>query len=192
MKDYIDSLFQFIDNSPTCYQTIDQIGQRLTQVGYEKLSEKELWKMEAGGCYYVTRNDSSLIAFTIPKITGAEAKSSASMTLSQCRGFHIVAAHSDSPCFKLKENPELTMENHYLKWNVEKYGGMILSTWLDRPLSVAGRVVVQDKGELITKLVNIEKDIAVIPNVAIHMNRDMNKGMEYNPQTDMSPLVGSI
>ncbi|MGN1151051.1 MAG: M18 family aminopeptidase [Lachnospiraceae bacterium] len=192
MKDYIDSLFQFIDNSPTCYQVIDQIGQRLMQVGYEKLSEKELWKIEAGGCYYVTRNDSSLIAFSIPKITGAEAKSSASMTLSQCRGFHIVAAHSDSPCFKLKENPELTMENHYLKWNVEKYGGMILSTWLDRPLSVAGRVVVQDKGELITKLVNIEKDIAVIPNVAIHMNRDMNKGMEYNPQTDMSPLVGSI
>lgn len=130
-----------------------------------------------GKKYYVNRNDSAVIAFSVPK------KSS--------KGFHIVAAHSDSPCFKLKELPELTVEEHYLKWNVEKYGGMILSTWLDRPLSIAGRVVVKESDEMVTRLVNIDRNIAVIPNVAIHMNRDMNKGIEYNPQTDMPPLAGS-
>lgn len=188
MKDYIDSLFQFIDSSPTCYQAVEQIGKRLTQAGYRELSEKQLWKIEAGGKYYVKRSDSSVIAFAIPK-QSHERNTEGKMP--QFKGFHIVAAHSDSPCFKLKEKPELTVENHYVKWNVEKYGGMILSTWLDRPLSVAGRVVVRGQEGLVTKLVNIERDIAVIPNVAIHMNRDMNKGVEYNPQTDLEPLVGS-
>ena len=182
MKDYIDSLFQFIDSSPTCYQAVEQLGNRLALAGYQERFEKEPWKIEAGGKYYVKRSDSSLIAFSIPQSFCRELP---------VKGFHIVAAHSDSPCFKLKEKPELAVENHYLKWNVEKYGGMILSTWLDRPLSVAGRVVVRSRNELVTKLVNIERDIAVIPNVAIHMNRDMNKGVEYNPQTDMQPLVGS-
>ena len=195
MKDYIDSLFQFIENSPTCYQAVEQIKQRLAENGYRSLDEKTPWQIDAGGRYYVTRNDSSLIAFAIPGMKGAATMNgmeSPEAELDRCKGFHIVAAHSDSPCFKLKEKPELAVENQYLKWNVEKYGGMILSTWLDRPLSVAGRIVVQSGEELVTKLVNIEQDIAVIPNVAIHMNRDMNKGVEYNPQTDMSPLVGSI
>lgn len=178
MKDYIDSLFRFIDSSPTCFQAVDQIGKRLAQAGYRELSEKEPWHMEEGGKYYVMRNDSALIAFALPKGAG-------------WKGFRIVAAHSDSPCFKLKEKPELTVEEHYLKWNVEKYGGMILSTWLDRPLSIAGRIVVKEQDRLLTRLVNIERDIAVIPNVAIHMNRDMNKGIEYNPQIDMSPLISS-
>lgn len=178
MKDYIDSLFRFIDSSPTCFQAVDQIGKRLAQAGYRELSEKEPWHMEEGGKYYVMRNDSALIAFALPKGAGG-------------KGFRIVAAHSDSPCFKLKEKPELTVEEHYLKWNVEKYGGMILSTWLDRPLSIAGRIVVKEQDRLLTKLVNIERGIAVIPNVAIHMNRDMNKGIEYNPQIDMSPLISS-
>lgn len=177
MKDYVDSLFQFIDSSPTCFQAVDQIGQRLAQEGYRELPEKEIWRMEEGGKYYVKRNDSALIAFALPH--GAK------------RGFHIVAAHSDSPCFKLKEKPELVVENHYLKWNVEKYGGMILSTWLDRPLSIAGRVIVRSQDKLLTKLVNVKRDVAIIPNVAIHMNRDMNKGVEYNPQIDMPPFVGS-
>lgn len=103
-----------------------------------------------------------------------------------------MAAHSDSPCFKLKEKPELTAEKRYVKWNVEKYGGMILSAWLDRPLSVAGRIVVKEQGEMTTKLVNVERNVAVIPNLAIHMNRDMNKGVEYNPQIDMQPCVGGV
>ena len=104
----------------------------------------------------------------------------------------MVAAHSDSPCFKVKEEAELTAESHYLKWNTEKYGGMILSTWLDRPLSIAGRLVVRTGEGLQERLVQVDRDVAVIPNVAIHMNRDMNKGVEYNPQTDMAALVGDI
>lgn len=97
----------------------------------------------------------------------------------------MVASHSDSPSFKIKEMPEISVENQYVKLNTEKYGGMILSTWLDRPLSVAGRLAVCGGG---VRLVNVDKDLLVIPNVAIHMNRDMNKGVEYNPQTDMLPL----
>ena len=102
----------------------------------------------------------------------------------------MTAAHSDSPCFKLKETAEIAVDDLYLKLNVEKYGGMILSTWLDRPLSIAGRVVFRGEKGVESRLVNLEKDAAVIPNVAIHMNRDMNKGVEYNPQTDMEPIIG--
>ena len=104
----------------------------------------------------------------------------------------MVAAHSDSPTFKIKENPEIAVEEQYIKLNTEKYGGMILSTWLDRPLSVAGRVIVKENGEFVSRLVNIDKDLLMIPNVAIHMNRDMNKGVEYNPQVDMLPLYAGI
>lgn len=188
MKDYIDSLFQFIDNSPTCYQAVHQTGEHLTRAGYREISEKEPWRIKAGGKYYVKRSDSSLIAFFIPSQKAAKP---AEGKAAEYKGFHIVAAHSDSPCFKLKEKPELVVDNHYWKWNVENYGGMILSTWLDRPLSIAGRIVVRNGGEILTNLVNIKRDVAVIPNVAIHMNRDMNKGIEYNPQNDMQPLIGS-
>ncbi len=175
---YIGELFDFIDNSPTCFHAVENMRQELEAAGYQRLSEKCPWKVVMGGNYYVIRNDSALIAFSIPK--------------EGHKGFHIVAAHSDSPCFKLKELPELCVEEHYLKWNVEKYGGMILSTWLDRPLSAAGRVVVKGADGMVTKLVNINRNTAVIPNVAIHMNRDMNKGIEYNPQTDMPPLIGDV
>ncbi len=173
---YIEELFHFIESSPTCYQAVEQVGRRLDKAGYHALSEKEVWSLKKGEKYYVNRNDSSVIAFCIPK--------------GKPKGFHIVAAHSDSPCFKLKELAELTAESQYLKWNVEKYGGMILSTWLDRPLSIAGRVVIKGEKGLESRLVDINQNVAIIPNVAIHMNRDMNKGIEYNPQTDMAPLVG--
>lgn len=175
---YIEGLFAFIDNSPTCFHAVENINRELEQAGYQRLLERCPWEIAEGGKYYVNRNDSAVIAFSIPK--------------KEQKGFHIVAAHSDSPCFKLKELPELTGEEHYRKWNVEKYGGMILSTWLDRPLSIAGRVVVKKADGLTTKLVNVDQNAAIIPNVAIHMNRDMNKGIEYNPQTDMLPLAGSV
>ena len=148
--------------------------ERLKQNGFEKLSEKETYQLEAGKKYYVVRNDSSIIAFVLPE--------------KEAKGFRMIASHSDSPCFKLKENPEVTLENAYVKFNVEKYGGMILSTWLDRPLSVAGRVVVKEEENLITRLINFEENLCIIPNVAIHFNREINKGMEYNPQVDMQPL----
>lgn len=176
----LQQLFTFIEKSPTCFHAVSNLEKMLEGAGFQKLEEKNKWDISIGGKYYVNRNDSSIIAFTIPDCSFNEIK-----------GFHMVAAHSDSPCFKLKEIPENIVDKAYLKWNVEKYGGMILSTWLDRPLSVAGRIVGKTKEGLQSSLVNLDRDVAIIPNVAIHMNRDMNKGVEYNPQIDMQPLVGA-
>ncbi len=169
-------LLDFIKRSPSAYHVVDNIKNTLLEQGFEELKESEAWQVKSSKGYFVVRNDSSIIAFRMP----AKAP----------KGFHIVASHSDSPTFKVKEAAEIAVEEKYIKLNTEKYGGMILSTWLDRPLSVAGRVVVKgEDGKPQVKLVNIDKDMLVIPNVAIHMNRDMNKGVEYNPQVDMLPLM---
>ena len=169
-------LLQFIKKSPSAYHVVDNVKQALLEQGFEELKENESWQVKALKGYFVVRNDSSIIAFYMPAKTP--------------KGFHIIASHSDSPTFKVKENAEMAVEEKYIKLNTEKYGGMILSTWLDRPLSVAGRVVVKGKaGKIQVRMVNIDKDLLVIPNVAIHMNRDMNKGVEYNPQVDMLPLI---
>lgn len=173
-------MLEFIERSPSCFHAIGNVKQILKEKGYEEQKEQEEWQLCWGKGYYVTRNDSSLIAFRLPENPKKEGL--------PYHGFHIVASHSDSPAFKIKESPELLVEERYVKLNTEKYGGMILSTWLDRPLSVAGRVAVCQGKEIVTKLVDIDKDLLVIPNVAIHMNRDMNKGVEYNPQIDMQPL----
>lgn len=176
MENHLQKLFHFIDESPTCFHAVANLEKMLDEQGFVGLSERERWKLKTGGRYYVNRNGSSLIAFTIPK--------------EKPSGFHMAAAHSDSPCFKIKESPEIAVNDCYLKLNVEKYGGMILSTWLDRPLSVAGRIVVKDSEDLRSCLVDLKRDAAIIPNLAIHMNRDMNKGVEYNAQTDMQPIIG--
>ncbi len=173
-----EQLLAFIDSSVSCFHAVENIKKEAKQAGFMEVKEKEEWNLQAGGRYYVTRNDSSVAVMTLPT--------------DKIKGFHIVAAHSDSPTFKLKENPEMTVEEQYVKLNTEKYGGMILSTWLDRPLSAAGRVIVKEGESFVSKLVNIDKDLLMIPNVAIHMNRDMNKGVEYNPQTDMLPLYSGI
>ena len=176
MKEYTEcarEMLQFIDKSPTCFQAVKNIGDMLSVAGLAELREADEWKLERGKGYFVTRNESSVIAFRIPE---------------QLSGFHIAAAHSDSPSFKVKESPESTVEEHYVRLNTEKYGGMILSTWLDRALSVAGRIAVNGEKGIETRLVNVDKDLLVIPNVAIHMNRDMNNGVAYNPQVDMLPL----
>ncbi len=175
-KKNLQKLFTFIDESPTSFHAVANLEQMLEKKGFIRLTERERWKIKAEGKYYVNRNGSSLIAFTIPR--------------ERPSGFHMVASHSDSPCFKLKESPEIAADHFYTKLNVEKYGGMILSTWLDRPLSVAGRIVVRDSDGLRGCLVDLNRDTAIIPNIAIHMNRDMNKGIEYNPQTDMQPIIG--
>lgn len=176
----VKQLLDFIEKSPSSYQAVENVAKELEDDGYLALKENQKWELAYGGKYYVIRNDSSLIAFRIPA--------------KKPSGFHMIASHSDSPCFKIKENPEMTVENQYVKLNVEKYGGMILSTWLDRPLSVAGRVVVAEgtdkKQKIGTRNLAIKNDLFVIPNVAIHLNRDMNKGVEYNVQTDMLPLYG--
>lgn len=171
-----ENMLEFIQKSPTCFHAIASCRELLEAEGYREWKEEEEWSVEAGGKYYVTRNDSSLIALHIPEHTSI-------------KGFHMAASHSDSPTFKVKDGPTMQVEGHYVKLNTEKYGGMILSTWLDRPLSIAGRLVVKNGEELQTRLVNIDRDLLVIPNVAIHMNREMNKGVEYNPQIDMLPLL---
>lgn len=169
-------LLTFISQSPTAFQAIDVMCRKLLEDGFQKLSEQERWSLEAGGKYFVTRNHSALIAFSIPE--------------DETWGFHIMASHSDSPAFKIKENPEISIENAYVKLNVEKYGGMLMSTWFDRPLSVAGRIVVKEDGGLREKLVCVDRDFLMIPSLAIHMNREANEGYRYNAQKDLLPLYG--
>ena len=169
-----EKLLDFIEKSPTAFQAVDEMQKRLTENGFEVLSEKEYWKLIPGGKYLVTRNNSALIAFCIPE--------------KESRVFHIMASHSDSPSFKIKENPEIKVDNSYVKLNVEKYGGMLMAPWFDRPLSVAGRVIIRRNGGLKEKLVNIKRDLVMIPNLAIHMNREANNGVSYNPQKDLQPL----
>lgn len=198
MEDYRQTareMLDFIEKSPTCFHAVGNLVQMLERAGYRGLVEEEdwsradcvcAWKERADrepGRFYVTRNDSSLMAFQVPVKRKDQERPF-------WKGFHIAAAHSDSPSFKVKESPEIAVEDQYVKLNTEKYGGMILSTWLDRPLSVAGRLVVSTDSGLESRLVNLDRDLLVIPNLAIHMNRDMNHGIEYNPQTDMLPLFG--
>ena len=172
-----EKLLDFIEKSPTAFQAVDEMQKRLTENGFEVLSEKEYWKLVPGGKYLVTRNNSALIAFCIPE--------------KESRVFHIMASHSDSPSFKIKENPEIKVDNSYVKLNVEKYGGMLMAPWFDRPLSVAGRVIVKGKDGLEEKLVDIKRDLVMIPNLAIHMNREANNGVAYNPQKDLQPLFAA-
>lgn len=181
MKEYqrcSHELLDFIEESPSSYHVVYNISGNLKKDGFAELKESDVWNVRPGGKYFTVRNGSSIIAFKIPE-------------KESFKGFHIIAAHSDSPTFKIKESPEMEVDGKYIRLNTEKYGGMIMSTWFDRPLSVAGRVAFADENAengVTTKLVNIDKDLLVIPNIAIHMNREMNKGVEYNPQTDMLPL----
>lgn len=173
---HVKELFQFIENSPSCFHAIETIREKLNDEGFIELVEGRSWQIEKGKKYYVTRNLSSIIAFKIPE--------------NDFKNFHIVASHSDSPTFKIKENAEIEVNNKYVKLNTEKYGGMICSTWFDRPLSIAGRILVKEGNLVKTHLVNIDKDLVIIPNLAIHMNRAVNDGYKYNAQIDMLPLYG--
>ena len=173
---YINELKEFLDKSHSQFQSVDNIKNILLNNGFEQLKEGEEFNIEKGKSYFVMRNLTSILAFKVPS------------KLSEIR-FQAVAVHSDSPCFKIKENPCL-FENGYVKLKVEGYGGMIRSTWLDKPLSIAGRIVVDNGEKLESRLVDIDKNFAIIPNVAIHLNREINKGIEYNPQTDLCALIG--
>ena len=173
---YAEELFRFIKACPTAFHVVDSMKSLLDVAGYRQLLEGEAWELNEGGRYYVIRNGSSLIAFRVP--------------VGGFRGFQIMASHSDTPCLKIKENPEMTAENVYVKLNVEKYGGMICSTWFDRPLSVAGRIIVRTAEGITSKLVNIDRDLLMIPSLAIHMNREANDGYKIHAQKDMMPLFG--
>ena len=172
----VQELFDFIEQSPSCFHVIDNVKKELKNAGFEELCENKKWEIKEGGKYYVTRNLSSIIAFKVPS--------------KDFKSFHIVASHSDSPTFKIKDNPEQSVKGKYVQLNTERYGGMIYSTWFDRPLSVAGRVLVKTDKGVQTRLVNIDRDLLVIPNLAIHMDRTANDGMKYNPQVNLLPLFG--
>lgn len=170
-------LLSFIQKNPTAFHTVAAIRQALMEQGYQELLESRKWVLERGRCYFVCRNQSSIIAFQI----GAELS---------LPSFHIIASHSDSPYFKIKENAELYTGKKYTRLNTEGYGGMICSSWLDRPLSIAGRVLVRDENGISACLLNIDRDLVLIPNVAIHMNRSINDGFTFNKQVDLLPLFG--
>ena len=174
--DYNSKLFDYIENCTTPFQAVAHTAELLENAGCQRLCESEEWEIEPGKGYFVTRNGSSLIAFRVPK--------------SDFNGFMMTAAHCDSPSFKIKENAELAGENH-VSLSVEKYGGMLCSTWLDRPLSIAGRVLVNTEDGVKAVNVDLRENCALIPNVAIHMNRNANDGMSYNAASDMLPLYGS-
>lgn len=175
--DIANNLMKFIEKSPSAFHVVDNFSKNLDDAGFIKLNEKDKWKLFSGNKYYVTRNGSSIIAFCMPEEL-------------DFTNFQIAAAHSDAPAFKIKENPEIIKDNNYVSLNVEKYGGMLMAPWFDRPLSVAGRVIVKEGAALKPILVNVDRDLCTIPNLAIHMNREANTGVKYNQQKDMLPLIG--
>lgn len=171
MKDYFD----FLNKSVSPFHAVREAAMRLEERGFQKIEESEQWHIHKGGRYYVTRNESSILAFDVPE--------------GKPNFYHITASHSDSPTFRIKKNKVEGI--YYAKAEIEGYGGMIYSSWLDRPLTFAGRVVVKTPEGFTTRLVTADKDVFVIPNVSIHFNREINKGYSYNPQIDLQPLYGS-
>ena len=174
MDKSIQRLKNFLDTAHSVYHAVEALTKELEQQGYTRLMEQSSWELVPGGKYYLTRGGSALIAFRVPANTP--------------KGFLFSASHSDRPTFKLKENGELS--GKYTRLSTEKYGGMIIAPWLDRPLSVAGRVLVETQTGIESRLVDIHRDLLLIPNVAIHMNRAVNDGYKWNPAVDTLPLVG--
>ncbi len=170
----INQFLSYIQRSPSAFHAVEELKKQLSANGYTELNEMQAWAIEQGGKYFVTRNRSAVIAFQTPP-KGAH-------------HFQIVASHSDSPMFKLKANAEDVVCGQYVRLNTERYGGMIMSSWFDRPLGVAGRVLVQNGAKIETKLVDLDRDAAIIPNMPIHFNREVNDGYKFNAQSDMLPL----
>lgn len=176
MSENTKKLLAFLSSSPSCFHAVENLRELLTEAGYTELTETMRWKLHPGGKYFTTRNGSSILAFRVPE--------------GRIRGFMMAAAHSDSPGFKVKENAEKVSAG-CVQLDTEKYGGGLLATWFDRPLSVAGRLLVREDGRLVTRLVNIDRDLLIIPSVAIHMNRAANDGWKIQPNIDTLPLYGS-
>lgn len=172
-------MVEFIDKNPTAFHTVATIRDILLANGFEELLESRRWSVQPGRRYFVCRNGSSIIGFTVG-------------TQLEQFSFNIASAHTDSPTFKIKENAELRTGSKYTRLNTEGYGGMICSTWFDRPLSIAGRVLVKEAdGSIASRLLTIDRDLLMIPSVAIHMNRAVNDGFAFNKQVDLMPLFGS-
>ena len=181
-KKFSQDLIDFIYESPTSFQAVETSTKLLKDNDFKELLLDEKWNIDTNGKYYITKNSSAIIAFVVNSENIEK------------EGFRIIGSHSDSPTFRIKPNAEISVENTYLKLNTECYGGPILNTWLDRPLAVAGRVVLRSNNILkpVEKMVNINKPVCIIPNIAIHMNRTVNEGYALNKQKDMLPLVGLL
>lgn len=167
-------LLNFIDSSPTAFHAAANVCEILKKSGYEQLKECDTWKIERGGQYFLTRSGSSVIAFSVPD--------------DDYTGFMACASHTDSPCFKIKSNPELNSVNGLIRLNVEGYGGMIKESWFDRPLSVAGRIAVLTDTGIEYRLVNIDHDLMVIPSLAIHMGSPRSED-KVNIQNELLPIL---
>lgn len=169
----------FLDASPTPFHAVEQMSERLLAEGFMPLQESDEWALQAGGRYFLTRNGSSIVAWQMPASAALETS-----------GLRMVGAHTDSPCLKVKPNPELHKLG-YFQLGVEVYGGVLLAPWFDRDLSIAGRVsYVDPQGQLKQGLINFDKPVATIPNLAIHLDREVNQGRAINAQTFLPPLLG--
>lgn len=179
---FAKELIDFIYDSPSNFHVVENIKDKLNKKGFKELNIRDRWNIEKGGKYYIVKNGTAIISLVIGQGEIEE------------DGFRIIGAHTDAPTFRIKPSPEILVENNYLKFNVEAYGGPILSTWLDRPLGLAGRVSLKAQNPLYpaTRLLNINRPVLIIPNLAIHMNRKVNEGVELNKQKDMLPLVSLI
>ena len=178
-EDLNQGLIDFLNASPTPFHATSSLAMRLEAAGFRHLDERNTWHTESGGRYYVTRNDSSIIAFKIGNRSPIDG------------GIRLVGAHTDSPCLRVKPNPELQRHGYY-QLGVEVYGGALLAPWFDRDLSLAGRVTYRRDGKVESQLIDFYQPIAVIPNLAIHLNREANQGWSINPQTELPPILGQL
>ena len=178
----IETLLDWMDQSTCNFMAVDTIRHELEEIGFQALDQKNPWELEPNGRYYVIKNGTAIFAFIIGNVPASEA------------GFHIISAHSDSPCFKLKPNCEIYGDGGVVSLNVEKYGGGILYTWFDRPLSISGRVLLRSGNPLRpeSRLVDFDRPIATIPHLAIHFNRGVNDGNPLSVQKDMKPVLGYL
>ena len=172
-------LIDFLKASPTPFHATAALAQRLEAAGFQRLDERETWATEANGRYYVTRNDSSIIAFKLGRHAPLQG------------GIRLVGAHTDSPCLRVKPQPELQRQGFW-QLGVEVYGGALLAPWFDRDLSLAGRVTFRRDGKVESQLIDFKLPIAIIPNLAIHLNREANQGWAINAQTELPPILAQF
>ena len=172
-------LLDFINNSPSPFHATQSMCQALQAAGYQALDERESWQLQPQGRYYITRNDSSIIAIQLGQQDPIE------------QGIRMVGAHTDSPCLKVKPQPEVACHS-YWQLGVEVYGGVLLSPWFDRDLSLAGRVTFKQNEQLQSRLIDFRQAIATIPSLAIHLNREANTGWEINAQTELPPILAQL
>lgn len=175
MKQTAEIVLDMITKSPTAFHAVELMSQILESAGFQELKETERWELQPGGKYFVVRNQTSMLSFFLPE--------------EPMSGFRLIASHSDSPCFKVKVDPEMDSAGSCVRLNTERYGGMIHGSWFDRPLSIAGRVIYQRGGKLESGLINVDRDLLMIPSLAAHMESRPSKGAEFNPQKELLPIL---